>query len=76
MAHPPYSRMQKEARIWFNKSLDECTDDEYIFCEDMAFDYCGMSRTEAAEEEYREKHGYDDDCYEDDEEDEEESEEE
>ena len=76
MARPPASRVREEARIWFNKSLDECTDDERLFCEDMAWDYCGMSPMEAAEEDYMQKHGMEDGYYDDSDDEDEEIEEE
>ena len=59
MAHPPYSRMETEAREQFGKSLEECTDDERMLCEDLAWEYCGLSPTEAAREEWIMQHGYD-----------------
>ena len=57
MPKPPYSRMEIEAQQMYGKSYEECSEDERRLCEDMAWEYCGISSEEAAEEEYRRKHG-------------------
>ena len=57
MAHPPYFQMEKEAQRMFHKTFDECSEEEQQLCEDMAWEYCGCSPQEAAQEEYERKNG-------------------
>lgn len=54
---PPYSRMEKEARLLYGKSYEECSDNEKMMCEDLALEYCGISPEEIAREEYERKYG-------------------